>query len=731
MFSIAVLMIGMIINAQDVLTISGQVYTDNNETWLGVNIPRSLPVKLFFINNTITSVNTLGYMLQAGDEVPDDDNNNLDGEIITGNKFIWNGNDMKSITHGLFTGHNKNIVIEYNYLDHVPMGIIRKSGTNMNNTSGGVAYNIVRSPNVGIVIKGMSDVCIYNNTLYQDRNATETDRGLIDVYSNTDVSPISVSHGTRIFNNIFYTKYTTYCIKIIDLESLTGFESDYNVFYSESGSPRFSVGGSVKTFSEWQALGYDVHSVVVNPRFKDFVNFVPVERLDYGTDLGSEWNKGLSIDAVWGNSDPEITIQNGKWQAGARIYGSTIQIPEITGAVIETATPARLDLIFNLAMANIIPVTSSFKVTVNSLPVSLKSLAISGNKALLELSSPVTNGGVVTISYTKPSENPIQSINGGQVASFISKPVINNVESFRPVLVAASVENSSPYTIRMLYDLLLAAVKPSVSAFTVMINSVPESVNKVEISGKEVLLTLEEPVANGDVITVAYTIPSLYALRSASGWYVLSFNAQTVTNNLNSLRPVLVHSSVENNSPDIIELTFNLDLSDILPPASAFNVMVNSIKSSVNKVEVSGTKVFLTLAGNVVTGDVITVSYTIPSVNALRSVAGWYVLSFGAQLVTNNVYSPRPVLISSSVENNAPYNLKLTFSLNLSVGYVPPSSAFMVNVNSVPRVVSSVAISGTDVTLTLSNPIIYGDHITVAYAVSANALRSVPGWYVL
>ena len=110
----------------------------------------------------------------------------LTGQLITGNKFIWSGTDMTSITHGLFTGHNINVVIKYNYLDHVPMGIIRKSATNMINTTGGVAYNIVKNPNVGIVVKGMTGVCIYNNTLYQDRTTSETGRGLIDIYSNSD-----------------------------------------------------------------------------------------------------------------------------------------------------------------------------------------------------------------------------------------------------------------------------------------------------------------------------------------------------------------------------------------------------------------------------------------------------------------------------------------------------------------------------------------------------------------
>lgn len=318
--SALIFMSALIINAQTVLKIEGKTYTNGDETWLGVNIPRSVPTNLTFKNNSITSVNTLGYMLQAGDETAGSNNNNLDGAIITGNKFNWSGTDMKSITHGLFTGHNINVIVKFNYMDHVPMAIIRKSGTNLNNTTGGVAYNIVKSPNVGIVVKGMSGVCIYNNTLYQDRTTSETTRGLIDIYSNSDVTPKSVSHGTKIYNNIFYTKYGTYCINVMDKESLTGFESDYNVFYCESGSPKFNAGGSVKTFEQWQALGYDTHSIVINPDFKDLINFVPAKRLDYGKNLGSEFINGLSTDARWSTTDPATTAQNGAWQVGAVIY---------------------------------------------------------------------------------------------------------------------------------------------------------------------------------------------------------------------------------------------------------------------------------------------------------------------------------------------------------------------------------------------------------------------------
>ncbi len=332
-----------LINGQTVLTIEGKSYTNADASWSGVNIPRSEPTRLTFRNNSITSVNTFGYMLQAGDEEPAATNNNLDGAVITGNRFSWSGTDMKSITHGLFTGHNLNAVVKYNYLDHVPMGIIRKSGNNMVNTGGGVAYNIVKSGAVGINIKGMSNVNVYNNTLYTDRTTAETWRGLIYIYTHTDITPNSVSHGTKIFNNIFYTKHQTYCIQIADAESAVGLESDYNIFYCESGTPLFFYCGETKTFAQWQALGYDTHSKVINPNFKDLVNFVPAVRLDYGKDLGSMWAEGLSINAQWGTTDPARTRQNGQWQVGARVHEAPppIAVPVNQPPIISIYSPVK------------------------------------------------------------------------------------------------------------------------------------------------------------------------------------------------------------------------------------------------------------------------------------------------------------------------------------------------------------------------------------------------------
>lgn len=335
---------------QEAITIEGTTINDQTlDFWQGVVIPKNVPKKLIYRNNSITAVNASGYLLQAGDELANTSINYLDGEVITGNVFSWNGTDAKSITHGVFTGYNINVIIKYNFLDKVPMGIIRKSN-GMTNTTGGVAYNIIKNPLVGIVVKGMNEVCIYNNTLYSSKTEAEAYRGLVEVYSN-DI-PVSASTGTKIKNNIFYTVNPIINISLEDIACVDKFESDYNVFWCENGVPKFNYLGQSKTFEQWQQLGYDLHSVVLNPKFVDLQNFVPLTRLDYGTNLGTDWEKGLSIKAAWGKTDPETTNQNGIWQAGAYVFPFGLSVPEQGNNSLKLYPNPVMDGILNFRLDN-------------------------------------------------------------------------------------------------------------------------------------------------------------------------------------------------------------------------------------------------------------------------------------------------------------------------------------------------------------------------------------------
>ena len=386
-FIVLFLAISLSLSSQTVLTIE-RTFVNNTEPgiWGGVNIPRSGKTKLTYKNNNVTSINTSGYLLQAGDETENSQNHNLDGMIITGNKFTWNGTDVSSITHAVFTGYNINSVIKYNYLNNTPHGILFKSGSdsgsNMTYTTGGASYNIIKNARVSFRIKGINGIHICNNTFYNDANA-DWALAIIEIDANNDRLVPSPSLGSRIYNNIFYTKNQIPNIKIESL-CLNDFESDYNVFYCETGTPVFLVSDVLKTFAEWQSMGYDTHSIVVNPDFSDETNFIPVSRLDYGTDLGLEWQAGLSVNATWSSPDPATTAQNGTWQVGARIFSDghgdqTIKIypnPASDHIYISIAQPAAgLDYIriTNLASAivyqdKVNPNVSEFQIPINLLP---------------------------------------------------------------------------------------------------------------------------------------------------------------------------------------------------------------------------------------------------------------------------------------------------------------------------------------------------------------------------
>src|ERR1017187_115092 len=315
-------------------TVSGQSFNLQaaNNDYLGVMADRSSKYQFNFLYNYITS-NIIsggggaGYMLQFGTEGPTPGYSwNLNGMVVSGNYLNWTGGVQSPPVepHGIFAGaYNADVKITYNYLNQVPLAFIEKSdGSRYNSTnrltSGGICYNIVYNPQAcGIAIKGMANTNVYNNTFYQP---VIPKSGIIHIFDNTGTN--GVSSGTHIYNNIFYsTSTSTLNIRLETTDCQTGFISDYNVFYCTTGTPMFQIADSTYTFSQWQSFGYDTHSVVVDPNFLDFTNFIPSAPLYYGTNLGPAWQTGLAVNAAWGTSAMPATANQGSaWQVGARIF---------------------------------------------------------------------------------------------------------------------------------------------------------------------------------------------------------------------------------------------------------------------------------------------------------------------------------------------------------------------------------------------------------------------------
>lgn len=265
------------------------------------------------------------------------------------------------------------------------------------------------------------------------------------------------------------------------------------------------------------------------------INFL---HLATGSDL---IDAGRDVGFSYSGKAPDM----GYFESGT---ATTVSSPVYVSSVIQNASPSVIEITFNLALANSVPSASAFAVMVGSSARSVSSVTVSGTKVMLTLSSAVKNGESVTVAYTKPSSNALQSSAGGQVASFSAQKVTNNVAAATtptvPAYVSSSVESASPSKLTIVYNLSLANTIPAASAFSVTVNSTARAVSSVSVSGSTVILTLSGAVAAGDAVKVAYTKPSLNPIQSTSGGQAASFTAQTVTNNiqLNNSAPVAVVS---------------------------------------------------------------------------------------------------------------------------------------------------------------------------------------------
>ena len=101
-------------------------------------------------------------------------------------------------------------------------------------------------------------------------------------------------------------------------------------------------------------------------------------------------------------------------------------IPVYQSSAVANATPSLVELTYDLSLnSSIIPAISSFSVMVNSVAVPVTIVAVSGIKVQLTLSTAIKFGDIITLSYTKPTTNPLQTASGGIAATFSAKSATN------------------------------------------------------------------------------------------------------------------------------------------------------------------------------------------------------------------------------------------------------------------------------------------------------------------
>ncbi len=523
--------------------------------------------------------------------------------------------------------------------------------------------NTVYNCGMGMYIKNAHEIKIHDNVLFANREN--------QLHANhTSDYPDSPLRNIDIRGNIMVSKAAD--VKILDFNTYVNEDdlrrfgtADYN-FYARPINDANANNRTLRTTVNWYGVssndgyrsvtewsswtGQDANS----SKSKVFITDVSKFRFEYNASTSS---KVVSLDGSY------IDVKGTKYNGSITLapYTSAVlmvdpdpsappAVPVYASSAIQDGAPTIVEMTYSLSLANIVPATSAFTVQVNSTARSVSSVSVSGTKVLLTLSSPVAYGNTVTVAYTKPSTNPLQTSAGGQAATISAQSVTNRIAAPAapavPAYVSSEIKDAARSVVEMTYNLTLANIVPAASAFSVQVNSTARSVSSVSVSGTKVLLTLSSPVAYGNTVTVAYTKPSTNPLQTSAGGQAATISAQSVTNRIAAppapAAPVYVSSAIENTAPSVIEMTYNLSLANIVPAASAFTVQVNSTARSVSSVSVSGTKVLLTLSSPVAYGNTVTVAYTKPSTNPLQTSAGGQAATISAQSVTNRISQPAP-----------------------------------------------------------------------------------------
>lgn len=382
-------------------------------------------------NNKIENVGYSGIKLSSTTDVITIQNNFINNVLLTLN----DGAAIYVVAEGVSRKIDGNIILNViGNTDGTPYPgrhIARGIYLDVNTTKTSITNNTVANcSEAGYMIHRSHDNTLENNTAFNN--------GYGMFFQNSSGSSI---RNNTLRNNIFLAKSSKQLsLKFYSVaDDIPSFgTADYNyyarpvddddVFHTYSPS----TGSKYRTLTSWQSFtSQDRNSK------KSAVTVSDTSKIDFYYNPSTS-NKVVTL------SQPMVDVTGKKYTGSVTLlpYTSVILMPDpnpyipptpvVSGAAVEDSAPAVVVISYSINLASIKPASSAFTVTVNGTTRTVSSVAVSGNKVSLTLSSPVNYGDVVTVSYTKPSTNPLQSTEGAQAASFTSRSVTNNCAAPAP-----------------------------------------------------------------------------------------------------------------------------------------------------------------------------------------------------------------------------------------------------------------------------------------------------------
>jgi len=414
-----------------------QYNTIENTGYTGIQIAGNADiviVKNNFIRSTCLVLNDGGGIYTGGPHT---------SIIIDGNAILNSMGNTDGTT-------KSNTLAEGIYLDQYASNV-----TVRNNT-------IANCSNDGIKLHKAHDNIIQNNIAFNNSNGIgfENWSGVSAIYNNT------------LNGNIFFAKepiqfalsFTT------TVNEIPGFGTADNNYYARPIDDNYvintnqpSTGSKNRTLADWQSFTKQDANSHKSPITLTNNNEI---RFEYNA---SKTNKVIILD------QPMVDVKGTKYVNSTTLLPFTSVvlmvdpdpaqpvIPVYTGSVIENATPSLLEMTYNVSLANILPLASAFTVHVNSVVRILNSVVISGTKVQLTLASAVVYGDIVTLTYTKPSSNPLQTALGGQAITISAQPVVNNcinAANMHPIVIISNPSKGNKYENPATIDIDVFATDP-------------------------------------------------------------------------------------------------------------------------------------------------------------------------------------------------------------------------------------------------------------------------------
>ncbi|SDF14062.1 repeat-containing protein [Paenibacillus sp. cl6col] len=198
-----------------------------------------------------------------------------------------------------------------------------------------------------------------------------------------------------------------------------------------------------------------------------------------------------------------------------------LQRAEVSGSLLTLTYNEQLD-------TGKVPPRSHFSVYVNRSSRSVDSVQVRDNVVNLIMSSSVSDGDDVTVSYMPGTGEPrISDLAGNKAAVFTLKKVDNGSDRTAPTLRSASVKGS---TMTLVFSERLKELpSPDESQFVVHSDNRVIKVKRASTRNEEVTLTLDEAVNAYSAVTVAY-LQGKNPIKDLAGNSLQSFASTTVTN---------------------------------------------------------------------------------------------------------------------------------------------------------------------------------------------------------